>query len=112
MDLDDNQILICHHDFIGPKILAMCIKCKKGLITYHKSIGITTTQKHVETNHFALLKKLIEDLNIALVKTPFSPLYLHLQFLFFKNIERKFKKDDLTQIFITNIHLVTIVHYF
>lgn len=83
MDLDDNQILICHHDFIGPKILAVRTKCKKRLIAYHKNNGITTMQKHVEANHFALLKKLIEDPNIALVKTPFSPLYLHLQSLIF-----------------------------
>jgi hypothetical protein len=48
MDLDHNQIMICvicHHDFIGPEILAMHIKCNKRLITYHKNNGITTMKK-------------------------------------------------------------------
>jgi hypothetical protein len=76
MDLDHNKIMICaicHHDFIGPEILAMRTRCKKKLIAYHKSNGITTMKKHIEANHFALMKKLVEDPNIALVKTPLVP---------------------------------------
>ncbi len=43
MDLEHNQIMRCvidHNDYASPKILFMCTKRKKGLITYHKSIGI------------------------------------------------------------------------
>lgn len=43
MDLKHNQIMRCiiyHHDYASLKILFMCTKCKKGLIAYHKSIGI------------------------------------------------------------------------
>jgi hypothetical protein len=93
MDLDHNQIMICviyHHDSIGLEILAMCTRCKKRLITYHKNNGITSMKKHVEANHFALMKNLVEDPNIALVKTPLGPLYFHLQILIFLLLKGNF----------------------
>jgi hypothetical protein len=43
MDLEHNQTMrciICHNDFVGPKILAMHTMCKKGLISHHKSNDI------------------------------------------------------------------------
>jgi hypothetical protein len=42
MDLEHNQIMRCiidHRDYVSPKILFMYNR-KKGLIAYHKSIGI------------------------------------------------------------------------
>jgi hypothetical protein len=50
MDFDHNQIMkiLCHVDFVDLEILPMHTKCKKGLITYHKTNGITTMKKHVD----------------------------------------------------------------
>jgi hypothetical protein len=45
VDLEHNQIMrciICHSDYVGLEILAMHNMCRKGLITYHKSNGITS----------------------------------------------------------------------
>jgi hypothetical protein len=42
-------------------MLAMHTKCRKGLNTYHKFNGIMTMKKHVEYDHFALLKMFLED---------------------------------------------------
>jgi hypothetical protein len=46
--------------------------------------------KHVESNHFALLKQMVKDPNIASTKVPFDwepnkkrQVFLHLQFLKF-----------------------------
>jgi hypothetical protein len=55
------RCIIYHNDITPPKILAMRIRCRKGLIAYHKFNGITTTKKHVDFDHFILLKKLLED---------------------------------------------------
>jgi len=66
------RCFICHNDVIGLEILAMGTRCKKGLITYHKFNGITTMKKHVESNHLALLKKLVEDPSIVSAKAPFD----------------------------------------
>ncbi len=41
------------------------MRCKKGLIKYYKSNGITNMKKYVDFNHYALLKKLLKDANIA-----------------------------------------------
>jgi hypothetical protein len=41
-DLFQNQIMKCiisHSDTTPPKIVAMCKRCKKGLIAYHKFSG-------------------------------------------------------------------------
>jgi hypothetical protein len=37
------------------------MRCKKGLIKYYKSNGITNMKKYVDFNHYALLKKLLKD---------------------------------------------------
>ncbi len=55
-------IVIQHH-----LILAMHTRCRKGLIAYQKSNGVTTIAKHVEFDHFDLLKKLLK------VGTKFAP---------------------------------------
>jgi hypothetical protein len=55
------RCIIFHSETIIPEILAMRIKCRKGFIAYHKYNGITTMKKHVESNHFILLQKLLED---------------------------------------------------
>jgi hypothetical protein len=41
------------------------MRCKKGLIAYYKSNGITSMKKYVDSNYYALLKKLLKDANIA-----------------------------------------------
>jgi hypothetical protein len=51
------RVIIYHNDIALLEILAMHAKCRKGLITYHKFNGITTMKKHIEFDHFALLKK-------------------------------------------------------
>jgi hypothetical protein len=59
MDLSQNQIMcyiIYHSGMALPEVLAMRTKCKKCLITYHKSIGIMIMKKHVEYDHIVLLK--------------------------------------------------------
>jgi len=53
-------------------MLAMHTKCRKGLITYHKSNGIMMMNKHIEYDHFALLKMFLED--HVVIKAPRSPL--------------------------------------
>jgi hypothetical protein len=54
------RCVICHSDIVPPEILAMCTRCRKSLIAYHKFNGITTMKKHVKSHHFSLLKKLLE----------------------------------------------------
>ncbi len=74
MDLEHNQIMkciICHSDFSSHEILTMHTKCKKGLITYYNYNGIITMKKHVEGDHFALMKRLAKDPNcIGMAKVP------------------------------------------
>jgi hypothetical protein len=73
MDLDHNQIMrciLCHVDFVDIEILGMHTRCEKWLITYHKTNGITTMKKHVDDDHFTLMRKLIEDLTIVSTKAP------------------------------------------
>jgi len=66
------RCFICHDDVIGLEILAMHTKCRKRLIAYHKFNGIIAMTKHVESNHFALLKQMVKDPNIASTKVPFD----------------------------------------
>jgi hypothetical protein len=66
------RCILCHVDFVDIEILGMHIRCGKGLITYHKINGITTMKEHVDDDHSALMKKLIEDLTIVLTKAPFD----------------------------------------
>ncbi len=41
------------------------MRCKKGLIAYYKSNGITSMKKYVDSTHDALLKRLLIDANIT-----------------------------------------------
>ncbi len=52
-----------HSKIVGPKIIALHIKCCKGLIAYHKSNGIIATKIHVDMEHGVLLKKYVEEVN-------------------------------------------------
>jgi hypothetical protein len=93
VDLSRNQIMRCiiyHNDIVPPKILAMHTRCKKGLIAYHKFNGITTMKKHVDFDHFILLKQFLEDVTSIISRSPFNhePIkrkqtYVQLQYLFF-----------------------------
>jgi len=49
--------IVCHNNVIGPKILALHTRLRKGLITYHKSNGIKIMKKHVKLEHNTLIKK-------------------------------------------------------
>jgi hypothetical protein len=91
------RCFICYNDVIGLEILAMHTKWRKGLIAHHKLNGITTMKKHVESNHFAILKKLVEDPNIVSTKAPFDQepnkkrhVFFHLQFLSFFPLQVSF----------------------
>jgi hypothetical protein len=46
--------------------------CRKGLIACHKNNGIKIMKKHVDANHFALMKKVAKDPNITPKKNPFG----------------------------------------
>ncbi len=59
--MDHDLCVICNGDTTPFENLAMHARCRKGLIAYHKSNGITSIVKHVEFDHFDLLKKLLED---------------------------------------------------
>jgi hypothetical protein len=48
--------IIYHSGMTLLEVLAMRIKCRKGLISYHKFNGITAMKKHVELDHASLLK--------------------------------------------------------
>jgi len=64
INLFENQIMrciICHNEITLLEILAICTRYKKGLIAYHKYNGIIAMKKHVESDHFTLLQKLLED---------------------------------------------------
>jgi hypothetical protein len=54
----ENQTMhiIYHSGTTLLEVLAMRIRCKKGLIVYHKSNRITTMEKHVEFDHVHLVK--------------------------------------------------------
>ncbi len=66
------KCIIYHNDISPPKILAMCTRCKKGLIAYHKSNGITTMKKDVDFDHFILLKNLLKDIASITSRSPLN----------------------------------------
>jgi hypothetical protein len=95
---------IYHNNIIALEILSIHIKCRKGLIAYHKSNGITTVQIHVEFDHFALLDFYFFNETIMALKFPLdhkpskkrAHVFSTTIFGFF-SIIGKFKKDDVTQ---------------
>jgi len=107
-NLFENQIMrciICHNETTLPKILAMCIRCRKSHIAYHKSNGIIVMKSHVESDHSTLLQKMLEDpTNLA----PRSPLdyepskkRVHVSSFIisgFFSSTSKFKKDGAIQV--------------
>jgi hypothetical protein len=99
------KCIICHIDRTPLKILAIHIRCKKDLIAYHKSNNITTMKRHVECDHYALLKNLLKDATNLVTKSPLdcepnkkkahvSPFAI---FSFFSTT-RKLKTYDATQV--------------
>ncbi len=75
VEISQNQIMkciICQNDIVPLEILAMCTICKKGFIAYHKFNDITTTKKHVNSNHYILLKKLLEDATNITSRSPLN----------------------------------------
>jgi hypothetical protein len=75
VEIFQNQIMkciICQNDIVPLEILAMHTICRKGLIAYHKFNGIITMKKHVNSNHFILLKKLLEDATNIASRSPLN----------------------------------------
>ncbi len=69
INLIQNQIIrciICHIETIGLEILALCIKCHKQLIAYHKCNAIIAMKKHADIEHGALLKRYVEKVTFVL----------------------------------------------
>lgn len=67
IDFEQNQItrcIICHYNVVGPNILALCTRCHKSLIAYHKFNGITT-MKNLDANHKALYRKYVQEVVIT-----------------------------------------------
>jgi hypothetical protein len=55
------KCIIYHNETTPPEILAIHIRCKKGLIAYHKFNSITTMKKYVESYQSTLLEILLEN---------------------------------------------------
>ncbi len=97
------RCIISRVNSIGHKTLAMHTKCRKRLIAYHKINGIITMKKHVDVDHFAFMRKLVEYLTIVLAKVPLDQqankkkTHVSPSIIFgFFFIESKFRKDDPT----------------
>jgi hypothetical protein len=53
------------------EVLAMRIRCRKGLISYHKFNGITSMKKNVQFDHVSLLNFFKKDVAFEVPKSPF-----------------------------------------
>ena len=56
------RCVICHNATVGPAILALRTRCRKGLITYFKANGIIAMKKHVEVEHFISSKRYAKEI--------------------------------------------------
>ncbi len=98
------------------KLWPCCTRCKKGFIAYHKFSGTIAMKKHVESNHFSLLKKLLKDVANLASRCPLdcepnkknahvSPTIVYSFF----STATSFKKDDVTQVgFLEDLMLLVI----
>jgi hypothetical protein len=92
-----------HNDTTPLKILALQSKCRKGFITYHKLNGIIVVKKHVDFDHFALLNKLLkdvdntQDLTLIVILVKKGTCMSNYNFSI-SSIASKFKNDDATQV--------------
>jgi hypothetical protein len=59
-NLKHSKCIINHNHMSSLEILALCIRCCKGLIAYHKVNGIIAVKEHVEFLHKTLLTKYLE----------------------------------------------------
>jgi hypothetical protein len=107
--------IICHSDYIDFEIVTMRTRCKKGLIAYHKSNEIIAMKKHVEEDHFAFMKRLVEDFsyiakapidqNASKKRAHVSPFEISRVFF----ISSKLKKDDPTHVgFLDDLMLLVV----
>ncbi len=62
--------IICHSGMAPLEVLAMCTRCKKALIVYHKSNGIMTMKKHVEYDHDVYVENPLRRCNFWGSKIP------------------------------------------
>jgi hypothetical protein len=89
------KCIIYHNETTPLEILAICTRCKKGFIAYHKFNGITTMKKYVVyfvgTN---LAPRSSLDCESSKKKVHVSP-FATFGFFFFAN---KFMKDDAIQV--------------
>jgi hypothetical protein len=51
------KYIICYNNVINMYILALRIKCCKGLIVYHKVNGLTTMKNDIDVKHKAIYVK-------------------------------------------------------
>ncbi len=56
-----HEMYLCYDNVVN--ILHLWTKERKGLITYYKTYGITTLKKHVDADHFIIVKKFEEEIN-------------------------------------------------
>jgi len=97
--------IICHSNVVGPKILALCTKLRKGLIVYHNSNGITSMKKHVDFEDNTLIKMFCQKQYdvAAIILLSHEPtkkqMYMILSAIFgFFSFTNQFKKDNETQV--------------
>jgi hypothetical protein len=60
------RCILCYHNAIN--ILNPRTKQRKGLITYYKTYGITALKKHVDVNHYVIVKKFEEEIDNEIIK--------------------------------------------
>jgi hypothetical protein len=66
MDVKTPQVMRCHLCYKTLVLYNPRTKLSKGLISYHKTIGILTLKNHVNVEHNMLAKKLDEEMNSSM----------------------------------------------
>jgi hypothetical protein len=93
------KCILCYDDVVN--IPNPRTRKRKGLITCYKTYGIIDLKKHVDANHFIIVKKFDEEINdeiIGSVERQFAKKRLNVStnvasFIFV--VKRPFKKDDV-----------------
>jgi hypothetical protein len=55
------RCIVCRNEMVSFEIMALCIRCHKSLIVYHKVNDILTMNKHVEQDHVVLFKRYVKE---------------------------------------------------
>ncbi len=91
VEATSHQVIICILCYDNPvNILNPRTKERKGLITYNKTYGITVLTKHVDADHFIIVKFFEEEINnetIGIIEKQSekkkSQMFQQVQYLFF-----------------------------